>query len=86
MEALALEQSFGQEEIAIALEEMGSDKSPGPDGFNAMYIKAMWKYLHQDFNSCLTSFYVNATLPKGINSSFIALVLKTINPTTLSYF
>lgn len=72
MEAQALEAKFEQDEISNALEPMDKDKSPGSDGFNAKYIKSMWKFLHNDFNLMLVSFHDTATLPGGLNSSFIS--------------
>lgn len=85
-EALTLEQHFKQDEISNALKEMDNAKSPGPDGFSAKYMKSMWKFLQNDFNSILASFHENGTLSKGINSSFIALVPKITNLIHLSDF
>lgn len=33
---------FTKEEIWIALKETDSKKAPGPDGFNASWIKMLW--------------------------------------------
>ena len=66
--------------------ECGSDKSPGPDGFNFRFIKYFWKVLKPDFLRFISEFYVNASFPKGSNSSFIALIPKLMDPQSISDF
>lgn len=79
-----LEAKFSKEEIV--LQEIDTNKAPGPDGFNANYIKHMWSHLQQDFYSFIHNFHQSATIPKGINSCFIALIPKVITPVLISDF
>lgn len=78
-EAEFLELGFSDEEIVVALAKMNNDKAPGPDGFNAKYIKSMSKFLHSNFTEILNAFHFSASLPPGINSSFLALNQKLLN-------
>ena len=79
-------QPFNEEEIRCAVWNCGSDKSPGSDGFNFKFIKHFWKELKPDFLTLIAEFYVNATFPKGGNSSFIALIPKLKDPQSISDF
>ena len=81
-----LVEPFKEEEITKAVWACGSDKSPGPDGLNFCFIKHFWKDLKPDFLRFFSEFYVNAAIPKGINSSFIALIPKTKDPQLITDF
>jgi len=79
-------QPFNEEEIRCAVWSCGSDKSPGPDGFNFRFIKHFWKELKPEFLRFFAEFYVNASFPKGSNYSFIALIPKLKDPQSISDF
>jgi hypothetical protein len=40
---------FTKEEIDEVIKELPTDKAPGPDGFNGMFIKRCWHIIKQDF-------------------------------------
>ena len=69
-----LVEPFKEEEVRCAVWSCGNDKSPGPDGFNFRFIKHFWEELKPEFLRFISEFYVNASFPKGSNSSFIALI------------
>ena len=77
---------FKEEEISSAVWACGNDKSPGPDGFNFIFIKHFWNELKPKFLRFLAEFHVNAAFPKGLNSSFIALIPKLKDPQHISDF
>ena len=77
---------FKEEEISSAVWACGSDKSPGPDGFNFRFLKHFWNELKPEFLRFFSEFYVNAVFPKGLNSSFIALIPKIKDPQLISDF
>ena len=77
---------FKEEEISSAVWACGSDKSPGPDGFNFRFIKHFWKELKPEFLRFFAEFHVNVVFPKGVNSSFIALIPKIKDPQYISDF
>lgn len=56
---------------------MLNDKSPGPDGFTSEFFKSTWETIGNDFVSAIKSFFVKGFLPKGVNSTIIALIPKT---------
>lgn len=85
-EASMLEYPFDHNEIVLALEEMGPDKAPGPDGFNARYIKFLWKHLEKDILKLFNDFHSSSILPDGVNKLFLALIPKVLNPVLVSDF
>ena len=81
-----LVEPFKEEEVRCAVWSCGNDKSPGPDGFNFKFIKHFWKELKPEFLRFIAEFFVNASFPKGSNSSFIALIPKLKDPQVISDF
>ena len=77
---------FTEEEITRAVWSCGNDKSPRPDGFNFRFIKHLWQQLKPDFLRFFDEFFVNASFPKGSNSSFIALIPKVKDPQAINDF
>ena len=45
---IELMQRFTIEELKMVMEEMEEDRAPGPDGFNARFIKVCWEMVHKD--------------------------------------
>lgn len=75
-----LERPYTLSEAMVALQELNPNKSPGPDGVNAACLNHCWKQLEHSFLTLLEDFYHNISLPTGLNSSYIALIPKKINP------
>lgn len=65
---------------------MSCDKSPGPDGFNGLFMKRCWQIITYDFYALCEEFYVGSANLECINSSYITLVPKIANPETVSDF
>ena len=55
---------------------MPSNKSPGPDGFPCEFLKTTWPVIAHDFTVAVQSVFRLGFLPKGINSTILALVPK----------
>ncbi|GKV25593.1 hypothetical protein SLEP1_g35004 [Rubroshorea leprosula] len=72
--------TFSEEDIKNAVWDCDSSKSPGPDGFNFKFIKAMWEEIKQDVIGFVQEFHEHGKLVRGSNSSFIALIPKVENP------
>lgn len=45
-----------EQEIYDALFSIGSDKSPGPDGFNSFFYKKAWSIVGEDFKKAVKFF------------------------------
>ena len=65
---------------------MSTDKVPGPDGYNGMFIKKCWHIIKHDIYELCNDFFNGTVSLQAINSSFITLVPKCNNPTTVNDF
>jgi hypothetical protein len=77
---------FQHSEIDEIVRRMSCDKSPGPDGFNGLFMKRCWQIIKYDFYALCEEFYVGSANLECINSSYITLVPKIANPETVSDF
>lgn len=75
-----LERDFSKEELCQAVNSINPNKSPGPDGFNAAYLKEFWNLFSEDIGNMAAAFHLSGFLPPGINSSFLTLIPKLDNP------
>nr|GEY77765.1 RNA-directed DNA polymerase, eukaryota [Tanacetum cinerariifolium]GEY78006.1 RNA-directed DNA polymerase, eukaryota [Tanacetum cinerariifolium] len=71
-----LEIKVSEEEIKRAVWDCGVDKSLGPDRFNFGLHRYFWKLIETDVVAAMKYFFQYGSIPKGFNSSFIALILK----------
>lgn len=71
-----LEAEVSAEEIRVVLFSMPSHKSPGPDGFPCEFFKTTWPVIAQDFIIAVQSVFRLGFLPKGVNSTILAMVPK----------
>lgn len=85
-QAQFLEKQFEEEEIAIAVKDCNSLKSPGLYGFNFSFVKKAWNIMKQDIMTFFAEFYEHANLARGINCTFIALIPKVDGATTFSEY
>ncbi|KAI8537443.1 hypothetical protein RHMOL_Rhmol09G0024200 [Rhododendron molle] len=84
--ATSLIQKFTEDEVWEVIKSCDGNKAPGPDGFNLSCIKKGWSFMKTDILNFMEEFHTHCSLPKGFNSSFIALIPKSENPTKLSDF
>ncbi|GJS70212.1 RNA-directed DNA polymerase, eukaryota [Tanacetum coccineum] len=71
-----LESDVSNEEIKRAVWDCGTDKSPGPDGFTFGFYRRFWNLIENDVYDAVKYFFTYGVIPKGCNSSFIALIPK----------
>ncbi|KAL0865946.1 hypothetical protein Bca101_045064 [Brassica carinata] len=64
------------EEVKTVVFKMPSNKSPGPDGYTTEFFKSAWSIIGEDVVVAVQSFFVKGFLPKGINSTILALIPK----------
>ncbi|GJQ99376.1 RNA-directed DNA polymerase, eukaryota [Tanacetum coccineum] len=71
-----LDRNIANDEIKAAVWACGENKSPGPDGYTFEFFRQYWDIIGSDFCAAVDWFFVSGTLPRGCNSSFIALIPK----------
>lgn len=71
------------EEIKAVLFSMPNNKSPGPDGFNAEFYKFSWEIIGAEFIIAVQAFFDKGFLPKGVNSTILALIPKRTEATEM---
>ncbi|GJZ86850.1 RNA-directed DNA polymerase, eukaryota, reverse transcriptase zinc-binding domain protein, partial [Tanacetum coccineum] len=71
-----LESEVSNVEIKRAVWDCGTDKSPGLDGFTFGFYRRLWKIIENDVYDAVKYFFTYGNIPKGCNSSFIALIPK----------
>ncbi|GKD23269.1 hypothetical protein Tco_1224972, partial [Tanacetum coccineum] len=81
-----LECNVSKDEIKRAVWDCGTDKSPRPDGFTFDFCCRYWNILESDVVDAVTSFFHHGQFPKGNNSSFIALIPKTLDANMVKDF
>lgn len=60
-----LKEDITNEEIDLAVASCDSQKSPGLDGFNFLFIKKSWDIIKHDFYEIVKNFWITGSLPKG---------------------
>nr|GEU41412.1 RNA-directed DNA polymerase, eukaryota, reverse transcriptase zinc-binding domain protein [Tanacetum cinerariifolium] len=78
-----LESDVSNEEIKRAVWDCGIDKSPGPDGFTLGFFRRFWNLIENDMYDVVKYFFTYGVIPKGCNSSFIALIPKIPDTNTV---
>ncbi|GJY84625.1 hypothetical protein Tco_0498651 [Tanacetum coccineum] len=79
-EALDMVRVVSSQEVKSAMFSMGSDKSPGPDGFTAAFFKDTWDIIGSDITKAVCEFFTNGRLLKELNYTIIALIPKVNAP------
>nr|GFA23519.1 RNA-directed DNA polymerase, eukaryota, reverse transcriptase zinc-binding domain protein [Tanacetum cinerariifolium] len=75
-----------KEDIKRAVWDCGIDKSPGPDGFTFGFYRWYWDIIENDVVDVVTCFFHQGFFSKGGNSSFVTLILKTLNANMVKDF
>lgn len=67
---------FSVAEIENVIKIMPSDKAPGPDGFNGLFIKKCWPIISADIFRLFQDFFLGTVNLAPINGSYIVLIPK----------
>ncbi|CAL8166302.1 unnamed protein product [Prunus armeniaca] len=70
-------------EIKHSLFAIGGLKTPGPDGFPAIFHQNFWDLCSSDISSVVKDCFISASLPEHLNDTLIALVPKVEKPTSM---
>jgi len=79
-------QPYSDTEIHEALLMMGPTKSPGPDGFNALFFQRYWDIVGRDVISLVKSILEGGSLPPKLNHTHVVLIPKVHEPTQVAEF
>ena len=71
-----LSRPFDKTEIDLVIKHMPSDKAPGLDGFNGLFLKRCWSIISSDFYKLAMEFHKGGISLESINTSFITLIPK----------
>jgi hypothetical protein len=74
------------EEVENAVQDLGSLKSPGPDGFPGLFYSKFWPEIGTDIFQAIKNIFAGKTILKDINQTFIALIPKINFPSSLNHF
>ena len=77
---------FSHDEINMAVASCDGNKAPGPDGFNFNFIKSAWEVIKHDIYDIVENFWATSKLPKGCNTTLIALIPKVDSPSGFKDF
>ena len=64
---------FSLEEIEDVVKHLKTDRAPGPDGFNGLFVKKCWHIIKKDFIQLCKDFHAGQVSLQSINGSFITL-------------
>lgn len=77
---------IAQEEIDQVVRDLKVDKAPGSDGFNGAFFKHSWSIIGNEVSLAIRDFFVRERIHKGINASFLCLLLKKTNACSINDF
>jgi hypothetical protein len=74
---------FMDEEIGVALFQIGPLKAPGVDGFSARFYQRNWDTLKEEVINAVKLFFVNGQIPEGVNDMAIVVIPKPAGNTEI---
>ncbi|CAN1148464.1 LINE-1 retrotransposable element ORF2 protein [Linum perenne] len=85
-EAEELGRNITAAEIKKALFSIHNEKSPGPDGFTALFFKDSWNVVGEDLITAVLSFFEDGVMPRYVNSIALTLIPKQKNAAEMRSF
>ena len=73
-DACDLLREFSEEEVWRAINELGKEKAPGPDGFNIAFFQHCWSIVKKDVMGLFSEFHSKGVFEKRLNATFICLI------------
>lgn len=83
---LNLDLPLEPKEVKTALFSIGSLKSPGVDGFPALFYQKHWNLCGDDIIKLVSTAFSTGTIPEGLNHTLITLVPKIQSPKHMHLF
>ena len=85
-QAESLEIIPSTEEVKQAVWACGVDKAPGFDGYNFKFIREMWDTIKEDIYEFVLEFFVTGTSVRDINVTWVTLIPKNENPSSIEEY
>ena len=85
-QVLQLDSPISNDEIEMAVFQLGAHKSPGPDGIPAFFFQEYWAVVKQDILNSTQAVFHSGSLLKALNKTFITLILKVSVPEEVTQF
>ncbi|KAK3211028.1 hypothetical protein Dsin_015734 [Dipteronia sinensis] len=83
--SISLNCSVSEDEVHHSLFNIGSLKTPGPDGFPAIFFQQLWNVCKDDLVKLVADSFKNGCVPSDINQTLITLVSKIESPMDMSH-
>ena len=68
-----------EREVKLALFAMHPEKTPGPDGFTALFYQRLWDIVKEDLTRMVNEFLFDGRMANGLNDVNICLIPKKEN-------
>lgn len=78
---LSLNKVVAVVKVESILKAIGDDKSPGVDGYNAVFFKKASRLIQLDIIEAVLEYFNTSKIYKPMNYTSISLVPKNANPT-----
>ena len=83
----SLEEQFTEEEVLAVVQDIVTDKAPGPDGYIGAFFKASWQTIKLDLLAAINHFYCQNTQHfKQLNSAHVILIPKKMEARVITDF
>jgi hypothetical protein len=82
----SLTRPFVEEEVRVALFQMAPLKAPSLDRYNAGFFQKHWDIVGPEVCNAVLFSLNNVVIDKALNSTYIALIPKVRNPTSIMDF
>jgi len=81
-----LKKEFSKEEVQKAINVLGKEKAPGPNGINIAFFKHCWDIVKGNVMGFFSDFHKRGTFEKSLDATFISLFPKVAGAVDISKF
>lgn len=75
-----------KEEVKLAMFDIGDDRALGSDEFSSKFFKASWDIVGKDMELAVQDFFYRGRLARELNHTYICLIPKVPNASTITEF